>query len=83
MKLIYIQKKLEKKNKSNFESNLILGLFEFKKKTIIKQKFILINLKINFEHHLIFDPLKISLTNWSEIAIIENKRSIELINMPS
>ena len=36
-------RKLEKKNLSNFESNLFLGLYEFKRKNMIKRSFILTN----------------------------------------
>jgi len=72
-------KKLEKKNLSNFESNLVLGLFEFKRNNYSKAKFYFEKLDLNYEHGLILDPLKISLKNWSDIGISKNEKSIELI----
>ena len=69
---------------SNFESNLIQGLFEFKKNNYLKAKLYFEKLEPNFEHGLIVDPLKISLKNWSDIGITRNEKSIELIKaMPS
>ena len=44
MTLILIPKKLEKKNLSNFESNLVQGLSNLKIKIIVKQGHTLINL---------------------------------------
>ena len=77
-------RKLEKENLSNFESNLVQGLFEFKNKNYDRAKFYFDKLKPNFEHQLTFRPLQISLQNWSNIAISNNKESIVLINsMPS
>ena len=77
-------RKLEKENLSNFESNLVQGLFEFKNKNYDKAKFYFDRLKPNFEHQLTFRPLQISLKNWSDIAASNNKESIDLINsMPS
>jgi len=77
-------RKLEKENLSNFESNLVQGLFEFKNKNYDKAKFYFDRLNPNFEHQLTFRPLQISLKNWSDIAASNNKESIDLINsMPS
>ena len=73
-------KKLEKKNISNFESNLFLGLFELKNKNYDKAKVYFDKLKPSLEHLLTFEPLKISLTNWSEIAISNNLKTIDLIS---
>ena len=56
-------KKLEKKNLSNFESNLVQGLFQFKNENYSKAKLYFDKLKPTFEHQLIFNPLKISLIN--------------------
>ena len=72
-------KKLEKKNLSNFESNLVQGLFEFKNKNYKKAKSYFDKLETTFEHEIIFDPLKISLINWSDVLISNNKQSIDLI----
>ena len=73
-------KKLEKKNISNFESNLFLGLFELKNKNYDKAKVYFDKLTPSLEHLLTFEPLKISLTNWSEIAISNNIQTIDLIS---
>ncbi len=74
-------KKLEKKNLSNFESNLFLGLYEFKVKNYTKAKFYFDKLENNFEHQLIFDILKISLNSWTEIAQSKDKEKIKLIDI--
>ena len=77
-------KKLEKKNLSNFESNLVQGLSEFKNKNYSKARSYFDKLNPNFEHQLIFNPLKISLINWSDISDSSNKQNIDLIkSMPS
>ena len=77
-------KKLEKKSLSNFESNLIQGLFEFKNKNYNKAKIYFGKLDPSFEHRLLFSPLQISLKNWSDIAILNNKTSINSIkSMPA
>ena len=56
-------KKLEKKNLSNFESSLFLGLYQFKTENYTKAKFYFDKLENNFEHQPIFDILKISLNS--------------------
>ena len=77
-------KKLEKKNLSNFESNLVQGLFEFKNKNYNKAKIYFDRLNPGFEHRLLFKPLKISLNNWSDIATLNNRKGIDLIrSMPA
>jgi len=75
--------KLKKKNLSNFESNLFLGLYEFKGKNYIEAQSYFDKLENNFEHQLIFDILKISLNSWTEIARFKNKKSIKLIDRPN
>ena len=76
-------KKLEKKNISNFESNLFLGLHEFKAENYVKAKSYFNKLENNFQHQLIFDALKISLNSWVEIAQSKDKKKIKLIDMPN
>ena len=77
-------KKLEKKNLSNFESNLVQGLFQFKNENYSKAKLYFDKLKPTFEHQLIFNPLKISLINWSDISASNSRQSIDLIkSIPS
>ena len=72
-------KSLENKNLTNFESKLFLGLFEFKNKNYIKAKEYFSNLETNFDNSIIFEPLKISLINWSDIMISNNIESLNLI----
>ncbi len=74
-------KKLEKKNLSNFESNLFLGLYQFKVENYTKAKFYFDKLENNFEHQLIFDILKISLNSWTEIAQSKKTEKIKLIDI--
>jgi len=74
-------KKLEKKKISNFESNLFLGLYEFKAENYVKAKSYFDKLENNFQHQLIFDILKISLNSWTEIAQSKDKTKIKLIDM--
>ncbi|RPG12382.1 MAG: hypothetical protein CBD92_002155 [Pelagibacteraceae bacterium TMED232] len=75
-------KKLENKNKSNFESNLFLGLYEFKEKNYVNAKSYFDRLENNYRHQLIFEVLQMSLNSWTEIAISKDKEKIQLINMP-
>ena len=74
-------KKLEKKKISNFESNLFLGLYQFKVENYTKAKFYFDKLENNFEHQLIFDILKISLNSWTEIAQSKKTEKIKLIDI--
>ena len=74
-------KKLEKKNIANFESNLFLGLYEFKEENYLKSKFYFDKLENNFSHQLIFDILKTSLNSWTELAQSKEKEKIKLIDM--
>ena len=72
-------KSLKNKDLTNFESELFLGLFEFKNKNYIKAKEHFNNLKTNFDNSIIFSPLKISLINWSDIMISNNIENLSLI----
>ncbi len=74
-------KKLERKNISNFESNLFLGLHEFRAQNYVKAKSYFEKLENNFQHQLIFDALKSSLNFWVEIAESKDKKKIKLIDM--
>ena len=74
-------KKLEKKNIPNFESNLFLGLYEFKAKKYIKAQSYFDKLENNFQHQLVFDILKTSLNSWTEIGKSTNKEKIKLFEM--
>ena len=72
-------KRLEAKNLSSFESNLILGLFEFKKKNYTKAEFYFDRLKPTFKHRLIFDTLKNSLNYWLKIIKTKDEKNIKPI----
>ena len=72
-------KKLEAKNLSSFESNLILGLFEFKKENYTKAEFYFDRLKPTFRHRLIFDTLKNSLNYWLKIIKTKDEKNIKPI----
>ncbi len=58
---------LENKKKSNFESKLILGLAELKKGNSSSAKIYFDQMKQTDEHRMVFDILKITLKNWSDI----------------
>ena len=73
-------KKLENKNQSNFESNLFLGLNEFKTKNYDKAEFYFNKIERNYENQLIFDVLEMSLNSWSKIAKSKDEKNINLIN---
>ena len=73
-------KNLEKKYKSNFESNLILGLSYLKENNSSKAKKYFDQIGQNNEHLMVSEVLKITLKKWSEIDE-EGISSIE--NIPS
>tara|TARA_Y100001970_G_scaffold292918_1_gene436597 strand:- start:2407 stop:4107 length:1701 start_codon:yes stop_codon:yes gene_type:complete len=73
-------KKLEKKNQSNFESNLFLGLYEFKEKNYDKALIYFKKLKLNYEHRYVFEILDITLNGWIEISKSKNLKSIDFLN---
>ena len=68
-----------KKSAPNFESNLILGLNEFKKGRYSKAEIYFNKLEPNLENRLIFPTLKTSLTNWLEIVKTGKKGSLSSI----
>ena len=72
-------KKLEAKNLSSFESNLILGLFEFKKENYTKAEFYFDRLKPTFKHRLICNTLKSSLNYWLKIIKTKDEKNIKPI----
>ena len=73
-------KKLEKNSQSNFESNLFLGLYEFKEKNYEKSLIYFNKLKPNYEHRYVFEILDTTLKGWIEIAKSKNITSIDLLN---
>ena len=73
-------KKIEKKNLSNFESDLFLGLYAFKEKNYAKAQFYFDKLKPNFENKLVFDILKTHINIWLNITQSKKEEGITLIN---
>ena len=59
-------------------------MYEFKNKNYIQAKIHFSKLNLNIDNRLIFEPLKISLINWSEILISNNIKDIDKIkSMPN
>ncbi len=71
---------LEKKSLSNFESNLFIGLYEFKKENYQKALLYFNKLEPNFEHELIFEILKVTLNTWTKLSLSKNKEDIKIID---
>ena len=74
-------KKIEKKNLSNFESNLYLGLHAFKQGNYTNAQFYFDKLKPNFENKLVFDILYTSINIWTNLGQSKNKEGIKLIEL--
>ena len=74
-------KKIEKKNLSNFESNLFLGLYEFKEENYTNAQFYFDKLKPNFENKLVFDILYTSINIWTNLGQSKNNEAIKLIEL--
>ena len=64
---IIYSRKLENINSQNFESNLILGLSEFKKGNYLKAKIHFNKINQQRDHFAVTNILKISLNAWSSI----------------
>jgi len=73
-------KKLENKNQSNFESNIFLGLYEFKRKNYKKSQIYFKQLEPNLINEPAFNILKVSLDAWTQIAQFKNQESLKLLN---
>ena len=73
-------KKLDKEKKSNFESNIFLGLYEFKNGNFDKSQSYFKRLKRNSEHFLVFDILKVSLEAWTKISKSKKEEDIKLLD---
>ena len=73
---------LNRKNKTNYESQLILGIQAFKKQNFTKAKFHFDKLKPDGGHSIIFQSLKDSLDNWVKIAQ-SDKRNFDLKKLSS
>ena len=63
----------------NFESNLILGLSEFKKGKYIEAELYFNKLEPNIDNQIIFSILKKSLINWIEIVKTGDANSLNSI----
>ena len=73
-------KKLDKEKKSNFESNIFLGLYEFKNGNFDKAQLYFKRLKRNSEHFLVFDILKVSLEAWTKISKSKEEEDIKFLD---
>ncbi len=73
-------KKLDKEKKSNFESNIFLGLYEFKNGNFDKSQLYFKRLKRNSENFLVFDILKVSLEAWTKISKSKKEDDIKLLD---
>ena len=73
-------KKLDKEKKSNFESNIFLGLYEFKNGNFDKSQLYFKRLKRNSEHFLVFDILKVSLEAWTKISKSKEEEDIKFLD---
>ena len=73
-------KKLDKEKKSNFESNIFLGLYEFKNGNFDKSQSYFKRLKRNSENFLVFDILKVSLEAWTKISKSKKEEDIKLLD---
>lgn len=75
-------RKLEINKNSNFESKLILGLYEFKRGNGSKARIYFNELKPSIDHRLVFNVLKISLENWADISKSKKDGISSIENMP-
>ena len=73
-------KKLERKNISNFESNLFLGLYAFKKQNYIEAQIYFDKFKPSLQHQLTFEIVEISLNTWIKMIESNNIKDIEFLN---
>ena len=81
--VIRYSKSLENKKISNFESELILGLYELKKDNSSKAKIYFNQLNRSMEHMMVFNVLKASLKNWASMQESKEEVGISSIeNMP-
>ncbi len=75
---------LENKKKSNFESKLILGLYELKKGNYSEAKIYFNQLSQNIEHRMVSGVLKTSLKKWASMEELGEEGGILSIqNMPN
>ena len=78
-------KKLEKMNKSSFDSNLFLGIYHFKSQNFSKSKnyfkMLEFQQKQNLEQDLVLEILKTSLLAWAQISDLQNKNDLKMLNL--
>ena len=73
-------KKLEKMNQSNFNSNLFLGIYQFKSNNFAKAKNYFDRLKLKNNRNLVPEILQNSLSSWSKISNTRNQDDLDLLN---
>lgn len=76
-------RRLENKKRSNFESRLILGLYEFKTGNFRKAHTYFDQLDKNLDNRMVFNILKKSLINWTRIdELNEETNFLNIENIP-
>ena len=75
--------KLDKKKHSIFESNIFIGLYEFKSNNYDKASSYFLKLKPRYNQDIFSEVLKISLNSWVKLAESKNKEDINNINFPN
>ena len=73
-------KKLEKLNQSNFNSNLFLGIYQFKSNNFAQSKHYFEKLKLPNNRNLVPEILQGSLLAWSKISNTQNRDDLNLLN---
>ena len=73
-------KKLEKMNQSNFNSNLFLGIYQFKSNNFSKAKNYFDQLKLPTNRNLVPEILQNSLSAWAKISNTQNQDSLNLLD---
>ena len=73
-------KKLEKMNQSNFNSNLFLGVYQFKSNNFSKAKNYFDQLKLPTNRNLVPEILQNSLSAWSKISNTQNEDDLSLLD---
>ena len=73
-------KKLEKMSQSNFDSNLFLGVYQFKSNNFVKAKNYFDRLKLANNRNLVPEILQNSLSSWSKISNTQNQDDLNLLN---
>ena len=67
-------------NQSNFDSNLFLGVYQFKSNNFVKAKNYFDRLKLENNRNLVPEILQNSLSSWSKISNTQNQDDLNLLN---